>query len=120
MVDLPEFARSEGEARAEAIRRSHKEGKSIVGPIKLVNNVPNSPLEHEIEDMEGGRYLKYATTRKGQDMNWYYEYLPSKVCKCGKVKIADDAEWFLLLRIVHMNCILRCDCVNHSIRQVKS
>lgn len=76
MVDLPEFTRSEGEARAEAIRGSHKEGKSIVGPCE--------------------------------------------VCKCGKVKIADDAEWFLLLRIVHMNCILRCDCVNHSIRQVKS
>ena len=54
MVDLPEFARSEGEARAEAIRGSHKEGKSIVGPIKLVNNVPNSPLEYEIEDMEEG------------------------------------------------------------------
>ena len=52
MVDLPEFARSEGEARAEAIRGSHKEGESIVGPIKLVNNVPNSPSEYEIEDME--------------------------------------------------------------------
>ena len=52
MVDLPEFARSEGEARAEAIRGSHKEGESIVGPIKLVNNVSNSPLEYEIEDME--------------------------------------------------------------------
>jgi hypothetical protein len=47
VVDLPEFARSEGEARAEAIRGSHKEGESIVGPIKLVNNVPNSPLEYE-------------------------------------------------------------------------
>lgn len=76
MVNLPEFARSEGEARAEAIRGSHKESESIVGPCK--------------------------------------------VCKCGKVKIADDAEWFLLLRIIHMNCILRCDRVNHSIRQVKS
>lgn len=52
MVNLPEFAGSEGEARAEAIRGSHKESESIVGPIKLVNNVPNSPLEYETEDIE--------------------------------------------------------------------
>ena len=120
MVDLPEFARSEGEARAEAIRGSHKEGESIVRPIKLVNNVSNSPLEYETKDMEASALSKYATTRKGQDLNWYYECLPCKVCKCSKVKIADDTEWFLLLRIIYMNCILRRDCVNHSIRQVKS
>lgn len=58
MVDLPEFARSEGEARAEAIRGSHKEGESIVGPIKLVNNVPNSPLEYETKDMEASALSK--------------------------------------------------------------
>lgn len=41
---------------------------------------------------------------------------PCKVCERGKVKITNNAERFLLLRIVHMNCILRCNCVNHSIR----
>ena len=66
MVDLPEFARSEGEARAEAIRGSHKEGESIVGPIKLVNNVPDSPLEYEIEDMEARAASKNMQLR-GKD-----------------------------------------------------
>jgi hypothetical protein len=44
------------------------------------------------------------------------KYIPSDICEGCVVQIANNTQGFLLLCIINMNSILRCDCIHYAVR----
>jgi len=89
-----------------------------------VYGVPNSPGENASVEQKPSDEL-ITSVKPSLDLeliSWWVAWgragsLPGEVGKGGKVKVADDAQWHLLLRIIHQHCILGGNRIHYSVGQ---
>lgn len=46
--------------------------------------------------------------------------IPGDISEGSKVQVADNAQWFLLLRIVDVDSVLSCHSIYHTVTQTES
>lgn len=46
--------------------------------------------------------------------------IPGDIGEGSKMQVADNAQRFLLLRVIDVDCVLSCDSIYHTVAQTES